>query len=85
MINESSLLSWIQVQLNIFKCKDSIFLNSFFLYGNVDFKESKVITREEIKYSQYPIQINYQGTQWKAIWERREDTAVVLSLTKMTN
>jgi hypothetical protein len=76
---DSSSIKYIQM------FKDSIFLNSFFLYGKVDFKESKVITREEIKYSQYPIQINYQGTQWKAIWERREDTAVVLSLTKMTN
>lgn len=65
--------------------QDSIFHNAFLLQGNIDFKESKVVTREEIKYSQYPIQINYKGTKWKAIWERRVDTSAVLSIIKVSN
>ena len=51
--------------------------------GNIDFSKSKVVTREEIKYSQYPIELFYKGVHWNGIWERRVDTVALIKLQKI--
>ena len=63
-------------------CQDSSFIESFLIRGNIDFGKSKVVTREEIKYSQYPIELFYKGVHWNAIWERRVDTVALIKLQK---
>ncbi len=63
-------------------CQDSSFIESFLIRGNIDFGKSKVVTREDIKYSQYPIELFYEGVNWNAIWERRVDTVALIRLQK---
>tara|TARA_B100000768_G_C11259503_1_gene368094 strand:+ start:1193 stop:1579 length:387 start_codon:yes stop_codon:yes gene_type:complete len=63
-------------------CQDSSFIESFLIRGNIDFGKSKVVTREDIKYSQYPIELFYEGVNWNAIWERRDDTVALIRLQK---
>ncbi|CAI8386403.1 MAG: Uncharacterised protein [Owenweeksia sp. TMED14] len=64
-------------------CSDSSFLNAFLMRGDIDFGESKVVTRQEIKYSQYPIELIWEGLKWRALWERRNDTAALLSIQQL--
>ena len=64
-------------------CQDSSFIESFLMRGNIDFSKSKVVTREEIKYSQYPIELFYKGVHWNGIWERRVDTVALIKLQKI--
>lgn len=66
-------------------CQDSSFIESFLVRGNINFSKSKVVTREDIKYSQYPIELFYEGISWNGVWERRIDTAALISLQKIKN
>lgn len=66
-------------------CQDSSFIESFLVRGNINFSKSKVVTREDIKYSQYPIELFYEGINWNGVWERRIDTAALISLQKIKN
>lgn len=63
---------------------DSTFLEAFLIRGDIDFSESKVITRtNDLKYSTYLIELNWEGTKYRGEWEKRTDSAVLKSLTPL--
>lgn len=60
---------------------DSAMLEAFLMRGEIDFQHAQVTTRlESLRHSQYPIELEWKGAWYEGIWERRKDSAVLVSL-----
>jgi hypothetical protein len=60
---------------------DSAMFKAFLMRGNIRFSDAQVTTRvDSLQYSRYPINLDWKDQVFEGIWERREDTVVLLSL-----
>ncbi len=63
---------------------DSAFLEAFLIRGEIDFSRAKVSTRQEgLRHSSYPIALEWKDEAFLGWWERREDSAVLVQLTRL--
>ena len=60
---------------------DSAMLKAFLMRGQINFSKAQVTTRVEgLKHSASPIELEWEGVPYQGIWERRQDSAVLVSL-----
>jgi hypothetical protein len=60
---------------------DSTVLKAFLTLGEVDFGESQTRTRHDAVVPAYWIDLEFQNRPWRGLWEVRQDSAWLVSLT----